>query len=268
MAAPNSRQTLIEYSLRQLGAPVVDINVDWQQCEDRLDDALQQFSERHFDGVEKAFFLYPVTAEDIVNEYINTDNLGPVNGFGGDGPTGADIVTVVKLFQFGPFGNISMFDIRYQMALSDYFGINTNLMSSTNMGLAQYDSTKRYINLISDMFQPEKTIRFSKVTNKLHVEMNWKQELIPGANIMIEAYVLLNPDKFTEIYNDRLLKKYLTALIKRQWGINLSKYNGIKLPGDITFNGDKMVTESATEIDSIEKDIIAKYELPTDFMMG
>ena len=108
MAAPNSRQTLIEYSLRQLGAPVVDINVDWQQCEDRLDDALQQFSERHFDGVEKAFFLYPVTAQDIANEYINTDTLGPVNGFGNDGPTGADIVTVVKLFQFGPFGNLSI----------------------------------------------------------------------------------------------------------------------------------------------------------------
>jgi hypothetical protein len=268
MAAPNSRQTLIEYSLRQLGAPVVDINVDWQQCEDRLDDALQQFSERHFDGVEKAFFLYPVTAQDIVNEYINTDNLGPVNGFGGDGPTGADIVTVVKLFQFGPFGNISMFDVRYQMALTDYFGINTNLMSSKNMGLAQYDSTKRYINLIQDMFQPEKTIRFSKVTNKLHVEMNWQQELTPGANIMIEAYVLLNPDKFTEIYNDRLLKKYLTALIKRQWGMNMAKFGGVILPGGVTLRGPEIVAEAQNEIALIEQQIQLEYELPINFMIG
>lgn len=268
MASPNSRQTLIEYCLRQLGAPVVDINVDWQQCEDRLDDALQYFLERHFDGVEKAYFMYPVTETDINNEYIDTDNLGPVNGFGGDGPTGKDIVSVVKLFQFGPFSNINMFDIRYQMALTDYFGINTNLMSSRNMGLAQYDSTKRYINMIQDLFQPEKTIRFSKVTNKLHVEMNWKQELQPGANICIEAYVALDPNKFTEIYNDRLLKKYLTALIKRQWGMNMSKFGGVQLPGGVTLRGPEIVAESQVEIAQIEAQVLLEYELPINFMVG
>ena len=268
MAAPNSRQTLIEYSLRQLGAPVVDINVDWQQCEDRLDDALQYFSERHFDGVEKAFFLYPVTAQDITNQYIDTDALGPVNGFGGDGPTGSDILSIVKVFQFGPFSNISMFDIRYQMALTDYFGINTNLMSSRNMGLGQYDSTKRYINLIQDLFQPEKTIRFSKVTNKLHIEMNWQQELIAGSNLMIEAYVNLSPDKFTEIYNDRLLKKYLTALIKRQWGMNMSKFGGVQLPGGVTLRGPEIVQEAMQEIQLIEQQVQLEYELPINFMMG
>lgn len=268
MASPNSRQSLIEYALRQLGAPVVDINVDWQQCEDRLDDALQYFSERHFDGVEKAYFMYPVTQDDINNEYINTDNLGPVNGFGGDGPTGKDIVTIVKLFQFGPFSNINMFDIRYQMALTDYFGINTNLMSSRNMGLGQYDSTKRYINMIQDLFQPEKTIRFSKVTNKLHVEMNWKQELQAGANVCIEAYVLLNPEKFTEIYNDRLLKRYVTALIKRQWGMNMSKFAGVQLPGGVTLRGPEIVAEAQTEIGLIEQQVQTEYELPINFMVG
>jgi hypothetical protein len=268
MAAPNSRQTLIEYALRQLGAPVVDVNIDWQQCEDRLDDALQYFSERHFDGVEKAYFLYPVTAQDITNEYINTDNLGPVNGFGGDGPTGRDIVSVVKIFQFGPFSNISMFDVRYQMALTDYFGINTNLMSSRNMGLAQYDSTKRYINMIQDMFQPEKTVRFSKVTNKLHIEMNWKQELINNANIMIEAYVLLDPEKFTEIYNDRLLKKYITALIKRQWAMNMSKFGGVQLPGGVTLRGPELYAEAQQEIMQIEQQVQLEYELPINFMVG
>jgi len=268
MAAPNSRQTLIEYSLRQLGAPVVDINVDWQQCEDRLDDALQYFSERHFDGVEKAFFLYPVTAQDITNQYIDTNALGPVNGFGGDGPDGTDILSIVKVFQFGPFSNISMFDIRYQMALTDYFGINTNLMSSRNMGLGQYDSTKRYINLIQDLFQPEKTIRFSKVTNKLHIEMNWEQELVAGSNLMIEAYVNLNPEKFTEIYNDRLLKKYLTALIKKQWGMNMSKFGGVQLPGGVTLRGPELVQEAIQEIQLIEQQVQLEYELPINFMMG
>ena len=110
-------------------------------------------------------------------------------------------------------------------------------------------------------------VNLSRVTNKLKIQMDWKLAM-PGQYFIIEAYRILDPRIYTEIYEDRMLKKYLTALIKRQWGINLSKYNGIKLPGDITFNGDKMVTESAVEIDSIEKDIIAKYELPTDFMMG
>jgi len=268
MASPSSRQTLIEYSLRQLGAPVVDINVDWQQCEDRLDDALQYFSERHFDGVEKAYFLYPVTETDITNQYIDTDNLGPVNGFGGDGPTGRDIVSIVKLFQFGPFSNISMFDVRYQMALTDYFGINTNLMSSRNMGLAQYDSTKRYINMIQDMFQPEKAIRFSKVTNKLHIDMNWKEELAANGNLLIEAYVALNPEKFTEIYNDRLLKKYVTALIKRQWGMNMSKFTGVQLPGGVTLRGAEIVADAQQEIALIEQQVQLEYELPINFMVG
>lgn len=268
MAAPNSRQTLIEYSLRQLGHPVVDINVDWEQCEDRLDDALQYFSERHFDGVEKAYFLYELTEQDIENQYVDTDNLGPVNGFGGDGPTGKDIVSVLKLFQFGPFSNISMFDVRYQMALTDYFGINTNLMSSRNMGLAQYDSTKRYINMIQDLFQPEKTLRFSKVTNKLHIEMNWRQEVAAGAKLMIEAYVILDPNKFTEIYNDRLLKKYLTALIKKQWGMNMSKFNGVQLPGGVTLRGGEIVAEAINEIAAIEQQVQLEYELPINFMVG
>lgn len=268
MAAPNSRQTLIEYALRQLGAPVVDINVDWHQCEDRLDDALQYFSERHFDGVEKAYFLYEIQPGDIENEYIDTNNLGPVNGFGGDGPTGADIVSVIKIFQFGPFSSISMFDVRYQMALTDYFGINTNLMSSRNMGLAQYDSTKRYINMIQDLFQPEKTVRFSKVTNKLHIEMNWREELASTKNIIIEAYVALDPEKFTEIYNDRLLKKYVTALIKRQWGMNMSKFGGVQLPGGVTLRGPEIVQEAMQEIQLIETQVQLEYELPVNFMMG
>lgn len=268
MAAPNSRQTLIEYCLRQLGAPVVDINVDWQQCEDRLDDALQYFSERHFDGVEKAYFMYPVTAQDITNQYIDTNNLGPVNGFGGDGPTGNDIVSIVKVFQFGPFSNISMFDVRYQMALTDYFGINTNLMSSRNMGLAQYDSTKRYINMIQDLFQPEKTVRFSKVTNKLHLEMNWAQELTAGANVCIEAYVNLDPEKFTEIFNDRYLKKYLVALIKRQWASNMSKFGGVLLPGGVSLRGPELYAEAQNEIMLIEQQVQLEYELPINFMVG
>jgi hypothetical protein len=136
------------------------------------------------------------------------------------------------------------------------------------MGLAQYDSTKRYINMIQDMFQPEKAIRFSKVTNKLHIDMNWKEELAANGNLLIEAYVALNPDKFTEIYNDRLLKKYVTALIKRQWGMNMSKFTGVQLPGGVTLRGAEIVAEAQQEIALIEQQVQLEYELPINFMVG
>ena len=266
MAKPNSRQTLIEYSLRQLGSPVVEINVDWQQCEDRLDDALQFFIERHFDGVEKVFFKYQLTEQDLQNKYISTDNIGPPNGI--DGPTGKEIVSIVRVLQFGKFTNINMFDIRYQMALTDYFGINRNLSGVYSMGLASYDSTKRYIKLIEDLFQPEKAIVFSKVTNRLYLNMNWEQEATVGDYIAIQAYASLDPEKYTEIFNDRYLKRYLTALIKRQWGANMSKFDGVALPGGVTLRGSQIYMEAEAEISRIEQEVLYNYELPVDFMQG
>jgi hypothetical protein len=268
MARPTSRESLIDYSFRNLGHPVVEINVDYEQAEDRLDDALDYFVERHFDGVEKAYFKYEVTADDIANEFIDTDNLGAVNGFSGDGPTGQDIVTVTKIFQFGDFANINMFDVRYQMALMDYFGINRGLGGNSSMGLASYDSTKRYIGLLSDFFQPEKVIRFSKVTNKLHIDMNWGQELNAGENLIIDAYVTLDPDKFPEIWNDRHLKRYFTALLKKQWGQNLSKFQGVQLPGGVSFNADQLIAQGEEEILRIREEIKSEVELPVDFMTG
>ncbi len=251
MAAPNSRESLIEYSFRRLGSPVIEINVDWQQAEDRVDDALQLFSERHFDGVEKAFFAVEVTDEDIENGYFDTNSFGAVNGPTGDGPTGRDIVTVTKVFQFGQFSNINMFDVRYQLALSDYFGINRGLIGAVSQGLASYDSTKRYINMIEDFFQPEKAVRFNKVTNRLHLDTNMNSELEAGQFIIVESYVKLNPITFTEIFDDRLLKKYVTALIKRQWGANLAKYDGVQLPGGVSRRGGEIMRAAQEDIDRI-----------------
>lgn len=266
MATPNSRESLIQYCLRQLGSPVVDINVDWQQCEDRLDDALQYFTERHFDGVEKVFFKYQLTDTDITNRYINTESITSPNET--DGPTGKQIVSVIKVMQFGAFANINMFDVRYQLALTDYFGINRNLSGTYSMGLASYDSTKRYIQLIQDMFQPEKAIEFSKVTNRLYLDMNWSEEAKAGNWICILAYAALDPEKYTEIFNDRYLKRYLTALIKRQWGSNLSKFDGVALPGGVVMRGGQIYTEAVNELARIEEDVLRSYELPVDFMTG
>ena len=267
MAAPNSKETLIEYCFKRLGAPVIEINVDYSQAEDRLDDALDLFSERHFDGVEKAFFKHQVTLADKAQEYISTDDIGPISGVTGDGPSGTDITSITKIFQFGQFSNSGMFDIRYQLALSDYFGINRGLQAHVSQGLASYDSTKRYINMIEDFFQPEKSIRFSKVTNKLYIDMKWG-EIKTGDFLVIEAYAAINPDYYSEIYNDRILKEYTTALIKRQWGSNLSKFDGVPMPGGVVLRGGQILAEAQREIEMIEQKFYSQYEFPVGFITG
>ena len=265
--AVNSREEIIEYALRKLGKPVIQINVDYRQCEDRVDEALLFFSERHFDGVERGYFKYQVTQTDIDRQYINTDDIGSISGITGDGPSGSDILSVTRIMQFGNFTSSSMFDIRYQLALTDYFGINRGLGGSPSMGLASYDSTKKYIKLIQDFFQPEKSIRFSKVSNKLFID-GTLADISPGSYIIVEAYAALNPATYTEIWNDRFLLKYVTALIKKQWGSNMAKYDGVQLPGGITLKGAQIYAEASQEITDIETDFLRSYELPVDFMMG
>ena len=265
-----SKQALIDYALRKLGSPVVEINVDYQQAEDRLEDAIEYFQERHYDGVDKVFFRHEVTAEDRDNQYINTNDFGPLNGITNDAsaPTGSDIVSITKVLQFGDLSNINMFDVRYQMALNDYFGINRGLGGNSSLGLASYDSTKRYINLIEDFFQPEKTLNFNKVSNRLHIDMNWQDEIQVAEWLIIQAYVKLNPEIYTEIYDDRYLKEYFTALLKKQWGQNLSKFEGVQMPGGVVLRGGQIYQEAQIEIDKVEEMLLSRYELPVDFMTG
>lgn len=271
MPSVRTRQKLIDYCLRALGSPVIEVNVDDDQIQDRVDDALRFFSEYHFDGVEQVYLKYQIQPQDIVNKYITikADNPGfqasDTSFNNEEDPTAADILledlmtSVTKIFHITA-QSVGMFDVRYQYALNDLYTFGT-------IDLVQYDLTQQYLSLLRQYLSPEKMVNFSRVTNKLYINMDWKF-VQPGQYFIIDAYRILDPRIHTEIYEDRMLKKYLTALIKRQWGINLSKYSGIKLPGDITFNGDKLLSEAKTEVDEIEKELISKYELPTDFMMG
>ena len=268
MSELKSRDDIIDYALRNLGEPVIEVNVDRKQCEDRLDEALELFAEQHFDGTERAYFAHKITQDDIDNQYINTSSFGPVNGITGDAPTGSDILSVVKVFSFGNFGNVNMFDVRYQMALTDYFGINRGLGHSSSLGVARYDSTKRYINMIEDMFSPEKMIRFNKVRNKVHLDMDWSTDLKVDNYLVIESYVKLSSNTFTEIFNDIWLKKYVTALIKRQWGQNMSKFDGVLLPGGVSLKGSEIYADAKDEIARIEEELQPTYQLPIDFMTG
>lgn len=250
MAEPATRQQLKDYALRRLGAPVIEINVDDEQVEDRVDDALQFFAEYHFDGVEKEYFQYTITADDITNKYISTNEVDP------------SIISITRIFDTST-SSTNIFDVRYQIALNDFYGLRTGLGN-----ISYYDQTQRHLSLIQQILDPEKALRFSRVTNKLKIDTDWSDTFEAGDVIVFEAMVVLNPNEYTEIYNDRLLKKYVTALIKKQWGENLSKFQNIQLPGGLQYNGAELFSQADAEIRQIEEEVQLKYELPPDFMVG
>jgi hypothetical protein len=249
MAKPTTRQQLKDYSLRQLGSPVIDVNVDDSQVEDLVDDALQFFAEYHFDGVQQTYIKHQITSDDITNGYIDMDAID------------TNIVSVTKMFPIAVH-TTNMFDVSYQMALNDFFG------SFTPGSLTNYTLSKQHLEMLGDILDPEKNIRFSRVTNKLYGDFDWSEDVNVDDYLVIEAYTALDPETYGEIYNDRLLKKYLTALIKRAWGNNLSKFEGVQLPGGVQFNGQKILDEAREEIDKIEELVQDRYELPPDFMVG
>jgi len=240
---------------------------------------LRLFSEYSFDGVERVYLKYKVTQADISRKYLlivgdrNMVDSADGGGFSQEesemtitetGKSGTvqleDLVTsVTKIFHITQ-QTIDMFDVRYQYALNDLYTFGT-------IDLVQYDLTQQYLSLLRQFLSPEKQVNFSRVTNKLKIDMDWTI-VKPGQYFIIECYRVLDPRVYPEVYEDRMLKKYLTALIKKQWGVNLSKYSGVKLPGDITLRGDEMMKEANTEIEAIEKELRDKYELPIDFMVG
>ena len=249
MPLPDSRQTLKDYALRRLGAPVIEINVDDAQVEDALDDALQFFSEYHFDGVEEQYISHEITQTDIDNRYISTD------------PIEENIVSVTNILNMNTSGS-NMFDPEYQMALNDFFGYYTP-GSMTN-----YVITKQHIAMVQHILQPDKNFRFSKVTNRLYGDFDWSKDVKVGDFIVIQCYVALDPDVYTEIYEDRLLKTYFTALVKRIWGNNLSKFTGMQLPGGVQFDGQRILSEAQEEVLKLEDEVQDRYELPPDFYTG
>lgn len=243
--AIQSRADLIDYALRRLGHPVLEVNIDEDQMEDRVDDALQLFSKYHFDGVQRAYFKHQITQEEFDRQWIEAPE---------------PIASVVQLLPIND-GNGSIFDVRYQMALSDlyYFG---------SLDLVGYDITRSYMSLLQQLLNPQKAIRFSRVENRIYIDTNWQKTLKVGTWVVIEAYRVLDPQDLPEIYNDVLLKNYVTSLFKRQWGQNLSKFGSIQLPGGVTLDGVRMIQEADAEIEKIENQIRDEGQLPIDFMMG
>lgn len=251
MAKPGTRQQFKEYCLRALGAPVIEINVDDAQVEDRIDQALQYFADWNSNGAQRTYYKYQVTQQDKTNRYIDTFGIDP------------NLMTVSRVFQIGFNLQINnIFNVRYQMALNDFYGLRTG-----QMNLNYFVSTMQYIEMLQQLLDPEKQVRFNKYNNKLNIDMNW-EDFLTGQYLLIEGYTVVDPAVYSEAWNDPMLKKYATALIKMQWGANLSKYEGIPLPGNITFNGQRIYQEAMEEISKIEEDVLLKYQEPPEFITG
>ena len=271
MPSVRTRQKLVDYCLRALGSPVIEVNVDEDQVQDRVDDAIRFFSEYHFDGVEQVYLKYQIQPQDIANRYISIKADNP--GFqladrdfpNSEDPTAADILledlitSVTKIWHITA-QSVGMFDVRYQYALNDLYTFGT-------IDLVQYDLTQQYLSLLRQYLSPEKMVNFSRVTNKLHVNMDWKF-VNPGQYLIIEAYRILDPRIYTEVYEDRMLKKYLTALIKKQWGQNLIKFRGVKLPGGIELNGRELYEDAERELEALKSRMSMDYELPPYDFIG
>jgi len=281
MAKPATRQQLIDYSLRKLGAPVLEINVDEDQIDDLVDDAIQLFQDRHFDGVEKMYLKYELTQNDIDRGRANeTQGVGittttatstSVSGYGTTTNTFQEssnfiqvpdaVIGIEKVFKFDT-STISggMFSIKYQLFLNDLYRFNS-------VDLLQYSMTKRYLEDIDFLLTTDKQIRFNRRQNRLYLDIDWKQEKA-GKFIIIECYRILDPDTFTGVYNDPFLKQYVTALIKRQWGQNLIKFRGVKLPGGLELNGREIYDDAERDIEAIKQKMTLEYELPPFDMIG
>jgi|TARA_X000001316_G_scaffold2783_1_gene488 hypothetical protein len=271
MAIPSSKATLKTYCLRALGFGVIDINVSDDQVDDRLDEALQYFAQYHYDGVERMYLKHQITADELTRALQNTtttatdklDGTITANWLEGKGfiPVPDTVVSVVQVFSFDDQATNNMFDLRYQLRLNDLYDF-----SSTS--IIHYEMTQRHLDFLSHLLVGEKPIRFNQHQNRLYIDMDWTNDITAGEFLVIECYRKLDPASYTDIFDDIYLKRYATALIKRQWGANLSKFNGVAMLGGVTMNGEQIYSQAIEEIQRLEEQIQLQFETPVDLMRG
>ena len=270
MASPNTKD-LKEHCLRSLGAPVIDINVDDDQVDDRIDDALQYFAQYHYDGVERMYLKHKITQAEIDIFATNTsvtatdtaDSSISASWLEGNGfiPIPESVLSVVKVFDFTDKNTTNMFDVRYQLRLNDLYDF-------TSESIIHYEMTMRHLDFLDHILVGEKPLRFNQHQNRLYIDMHWAEDVNVDDFIIIECYRKLDPNTYTDIYNDIYLKRYTTALIKRQWGADLSKFEGVQMLGGVTLNGAKLFEEARADIEKLEEQIQLAYELPPNYMIG
>ena len=284
MAKPATRQQLIDYCFRKLGAPVLEINVDDDQVDDLVDDAIQLYNERHFDGVERMYLKYKITQGDIdrgmgvevpgettvngttgVGIVTTTSTSTNISGYGTTSTNWYEnsnflqipdsVVGVNKIFKFDTSSiSGSMFSIKYQLFLNDLYYFNS-------VELLQYSMTKTRLEDIDFLLTPEAQIRFNQRQDRLYMDIDWGAQTA-GDFLVLDCHRALDPETFNQVYNDYFVKLYLTALIKRQWGQNLIKFRGVKLPGGLELNGREIYDDAERELERIKEKMMLEFEIP------
>lgn len=247
MAVPTTRDEFKEYCLRKLGKPVIEINVDDDQVDDRIDEALRYYWDYHFDGTDKVYYKHQVTQQNKDDKYITV----PEN-----------IIGAVRVFPIADpmVRSDDLFNIRYQIALNDLYTL-------TSVSMVPYYMVMEHLALISEMLVGQQPIRFNRHKNRVYIDMDWGSINI-GEFLLIEAYEVVDPDTWSQIWSDRWLQNYTAEKIKYQWGSNLTKFTGMNLPGGVQFNGEKILNDSADEIRKMEQEMISSYSLPVSDMIG
>jgi hypothetical protein len=282
MAQPSTRQELIDYCKRQLGYPVLEINVADEQIDDLVDDAIQFFQERHFDGVYQTFYKYKVTQDDIDRGRARGGNstVGIATTTASASIVGSattqfsyeensnflqvppNVIGVTKLFHFDGSATLTnnMFSVKYQLFLNDiYYWGSTELLT--------YSMVKTYLEDMDFLLTTQKQIRFNKRQDRLYLDIDWGT-LGVDDYLIIDCYTTLDPNDYSRVWNDSFIKPYLTALIKRQWGQNMMKFTGVKLPGGVELNGRQMYDDAQKDLEMIMEKMSNTYELPPLDMIG
>ena len=272
MAEPSTRETLKQYCLRTLGKPVIEINVDDDQLEDRIDEALQYFAQYHYDGIVRTYLKYKLTAADKTRlSAINPNSEVATDSVSGNSTTWyednnylvtpSSVISVINIFPFSDKGNLNLFDVRYQLRLNDLYDF-----SSTSV--INYDVVLRHLDFLDHILVGEKPLRFNQHQNRLYIDMDWTNDLTTDEYLVIECYRKLDPASYTDVWNDIYLKRYTTALFKKQWGANLSKFGGVQMIGGVTLNGVEIYQQAMQDIEKLEQEIRSTFELNPAMMIG
>jgi len=273
MAKPSTRQGLIDYCFRKLGAPVLEINVDDDQVDDLVDDTIQYYNERHYNGIERMYLKYKITQEDLDRGRAEgTDGVGIVTTSGitttSAGTVSSNfyessnfisvpehVIGVNKIFKFDT-SSISggMFSIKYQLFLNDLYYFNS-------VELLQFAMVKTYLEDIDFLLTTDKQIRFNQRQDRLYLDIDWGSQS-KDTFIVIDCFRALDPEEYKQVYNDPFVKRYFVALMKKQWGMNLIKFRGTKLPGGIELNGREIYDDGVREIEELRSRMMMDYETP------
>jgi hypothetical protein len=276
MAQPSTRQGLIDYCKRQLGAPVLQINIDDAQVGDVIDDAIQFYQEWHYDGVERMYLKHLVTADDVSRFLSSNEENSTADPYGATWENRRNfievpdhVIGVSKVFGVSSnWVRNDLFGLSNQYFLMDVFSFSSGFAFG-NFDMTNYYMIRQYFETLDMVVNTGALVeyRFNKRQDRLFIDID-ANRLTEGNYILIECHRALNPEEFTQVYNDSFIKKYATALMKKQWGMNLIKYNSVQLPGGITLNGRQIYEDALAEIAQLEADMPTKYTLPPMDMIG